>query len=79
VVMITVEFDLDETLITVMDDTGELEDVQALLYDDYCHIRQWNEKLRRFDVISFKPEMYFKLMKSFNLSEGTFVLEKNYK
>jgi len=72
--MITVEFDMDETYITVMDDTGELEDVGALLYDDYCHIRQWNEKLKRYDVVTLKPEMYLKLMKSFNLSEGTYVL-----
>ena len=73
--MITIEFDMDETLITIMDDTGELEDVGALLYDDYCHLRQWNEKLQRYDVITLKPEMYFKLMKSFNLEEGAYVLE----
>ncbi len=73
--MITIEFDMDETLITVMDDTGELEDVGALLYEDYCHLRQWNEKLNRYDVITLKPEMYLKLMKSFNLEEGTYVLE----
>ena len=66
---------MDETLITIMDDTGELEDVGALLYDDYCHLRQWNEKLNRYDVITLKPEMYFKLMKSFNLTEGTYTLE----
>lgn len=74
-IVITIEYDMDETLITVMDDTGELEDVSALLYDDYCHIRQWNEKRQRFDVISFKPEMYLKLMKAFNLPEGTYTLE----
>jgi len=73
--MITIEFDMDETLITIMDDTGELEDVGALLYDDYCHLRQWNEKLNRYDVITLKPEMYLKLMKSFNLEEGTYTLE----
>jgi len=75
--MITVEFDLDETLITILDDTGELEDVSALLYEDYCHIRQWNEKLQRFDVITMKAEMYWKLMKSFNLPEGTYIIEKH--
>lgn len=73
--MITVEFDMDETLITVMDDTGELEDVSALLYDDYCHIRQWNEKNQMFDVITLKPEMYLKLMKAFNLPEGAYTME----
>lgn len=72
--MFTIEFDLDETLITIMDNTGELEDVSALLYDDYCHFRQWNEKRQRFDVITLKPEMYLKLMKAFNLGEGTYEL-----
>lgn len=75
--MITVEFDMDETTITILDDTGELEDIEAFLYDDYCHIRQWNEKKNMYDVLTFKPEMYFKLMKSFTLSEGAFILEKN--
>lgn len=70
--MITIEFDMDETLITIMDNTGELEDVGALLYEDYCHIRQWNEKTQRYDVITMKPEMYLKLMKAFNLEEGTY-------
>lgn len=73
--MITIETDMDETLITIMDTTGELEDVSALLYDDYCHFRQWNEKNQRFDVITLKPEMYLKLMKSFNLPDGTYTLE----
>jgi hypothetical protein len=75
--MITIEYDMDETLITIMDETGELEDVSALLFEDYCHIRQWDEKLQRFEVITFKPEMYYKLMKAFNLPEGAYLLEKS--
>ena len=74
--MITIEFDLDETFINVMDDTGELEDVGVLLYDVYCHIRQWNEKNGMFDVITLKPEMYLKLMKAWQLPEGVYVLDK---
>lgn len=74
--MITVEFDMDETLITIMDDTGELDDVSALLYDDYCHIRQWNEKKQMFDVVTMTPTMYYKLMRAWKLSEGTYVIEK---
>lgn len=72
--MITIEFDMDETFINIMDNSGELEDVGALLYDDYCHIRQWSEKRQRYDVITMTPEMYFKLMKAFNLGEGTYDL-----
>ena len=77
--MFTVEFDEDETLITIMDTTGELEDVSALLYEDYCHIRQWNEKRQRFDVVTMKPEMYYKLIKTGQCTKGTFILEKNAK
>jgi hypothetical protein len=77
--MITVEFEDDETCITIIDTTGELEDIQALLYDDYCHIRQWNEKHQMFDVITLTPEMYVKLMKAWFLPEGTYILEKKRK
>ncbi len=42
--MFTIETDHDETLITLLDVTGELEDVSVLLYEDYVHIRQFNEK-----------------------------------
>ena len=72
--MITIEFDMDETLITIMDNTGECEDVSVLIYDDYVHIRQFNEKLNRFDVITMKPEMYLKIMKAWKLPEGTYDL-----
>jgi hypothetical protein len=77
--MITVEFEDDETCITIIDNTGELEDIQALLYDDYCHIRQWNEKNQMFDVVTLTPEMYFKLMQAWKLPQGTYILEKKLK
>ena len=70
--MFTIEMDLDETCITILDNTGELEDVDALLYEDYCHIRQFNERTQRFEVITLTSEMYLKLMKAFNLPEGTY-------
>lgn len=74
--MITVEMEDDETLITILDRTGELEDVSAFLYDDYCHIRQWNEKRQIFDVVTMKAEMYFLLMESWKLPVGAYTLEK---
>lgn len=77
--MITIEFEDDETCITIIDNTGDLEDIQALLYDDYCHIRQWNEKNQMFDVVTLTPEMYFKLMRAWNLPQGTYILEKKLK
>ena len=65
--MFTIEFDEDETLITILDKTDELEDVSILMYDDYCHIRQWNEKEQMFDVCTLSSEMYLELMKAWKL------------
>ena len=73
--MVTIEMDDDETLITIMDNTDELEDVSVLLYDDYCHIRQWNEKIQKFDVVTLKAEMYWLLMESWKLPVGTYIME----
>jgi hypothetical protein len=73
--MFTIEFDEDETLITILDKTDELEDVSVLMYDDYCHIRQWNEKQQMFDVCTLTAEMYLELMKAWKLPEGAYYLE----
>jgi len=74
--MFTIEFDEDETQIVLLDETGELEDVQVLLYDDYCFIKQWNEKKKSFDVVALKAEMYLALMKAWALPQGTYKIEK---
>ena len=73
--MFTIEFDEDETLITILDKTDELEDVSILMYDDYCHIRQWNEKEQMFDVCTLSSEMYIELMKAWKLQEGAYYLD----
>ena len=70
--MFTIEMEDDESCITVLDDTGELEDVSILLYDDYCHIRQWDEKRQMFEVITLTSTMYLELMKAFNLPTGAY-------
>ncbi len=74
--MFWIEMEHDETLITILDDTGELDDVSVLLYDDYCHIRQWNEQTESFDIITLKAEMYYELMKAWNLPVGGYVIQK---
>ena len=73
--MFTIEFDEDETLITILDKTDELEDVSILMYDDYCHIRQWNEKEQLFDIVTLSSEMYLELMKAWKLPEGAYYLD----
>ena len=72
--MFTIENDMDETLITILNDLGG-EDVSVLICDDLVYIRQWNEKIQFFDVITMTATMYYKLMKAWTLPEGTYTLE----
>ena len=72
--MFTIENDMDETVITILNELGG-EDVSVLMYDDLVYIRQWNEKRQFFDVITMTSTMYYKLMKAWTLPEGTYTLE----
>jgi hypothetical protein len=74
--MFTIEMEDDESLITILDDTGELDDISILLYDDYCHIRQWNEKKQFWEIITLTSTMYLELMKAWNLPQGTYQIVK---
>ena len=73
--MFTVEFEDDETSITIMDNTDQVEDVKVLLYEDYCHIAQWNERKQEFESVMLTSDMYLKLMAAWQSPEGTYVLK----
>ena len=42
--MFTVEFEYDEFLVTIVDDTAKKEDVGVIINDDVVYIRQFNLK-----------------------------------
>lgn len=74
--MFTIEHDEDETIITILDHEGDLEDVGVLMYEDRVFIRQWNEHRQQFDLIAMNAQMYYKLMQAWSLPEGTYVVER---
>lgn len=72
--MFTVEMDWDETAITVLDPDGEHEDIQVIAYDDIVYIRQYDEDMDRFILMSVSPKQYLQLMRAFSLPEGAYML-----
>lgn len=74
--MFTIEHEEDETIITILDEEGELEDVGVLMWEDRVYIRQWNDHRHRFDLIAMNADMYYKLMQAWTLPEGTYVIER---
>jgi hypothetical protein len=71
--MFTVEMDFDEVAITILDDTGQYEDVQFFIYDDIVYIRQYFEQVEAFSVIAMTPEMFEEFRKSFDKPEGAYI------
>jgi len=69
------EFDFEETITTVLDDKGLLEDVQVFIDDNEVFIRQWNESLQRYDLIMMSHKMFFELQQAMNHAEGLFKME----
>ena len=71
--MFTIEMDFDEIEITVLDDSGDKEDVKIFSYDEVVYIRQWNEIKFKYDLIVLSPEMYVELMTAYSKPEGAYL------
>lgn len=70
--MFTTEMDHDEISITVLDDAGNYEDVNYLIYDDIVYIRQWDEELQRHNLIAMSPCMFSEFLSAMKTSEGAY-------
>lgn len=69
--MFTNEFEWDASITTVMDETGENEDVQLIIEDDRVYIRQFsNRENMPADLISFTPKMFSDMLEAMNQTEG---------
>lgn len=67
--------DWDETAITILDETGQYEDLQVVLYDDICYIRQWDSELERNNYIVVSPKMMLSFMNSWRLPSGAYRID----
>mgnify|MGYP001060112812 CR=1 FL=1 len=73
--MFSNEMEWDKTIITIMDDTGTEEDVVIEIGDDHVDIRQFNEILEKYDLITMTPKMLYEMLEAFNRPEGLFRTE----
>ena len=73
--MWTNEFEFDITRVTVMDDKGGENDVVIEMSDDHVDIRQFNDTLEKYDLITLTPKMMFELLEAFSHPEGLFQSE----
>ena len=67
VTMITVEHEFDHTLVTILDNSGECDDLELVMDDDSVYIVQ------RKEIIVITPFMLKELVSSYYLSEGSYI------
>ena len=70
--MFTTEFDHDEICITILDESGQYEDVIINAFDDIVYIRQWDEDIGRMESIAMSPQQWEELIAALHTQEGTF-------
>lgn len=71
--MFTNEIEWDETVTTVMDDTGAEEDVVLFIDDHGVFIRQYNEQLDKYDLVTLSHKMFNEMLEAMKQTEGFFV------
>lgn len=71
--MFSVEHEFDNTTVTVLDDSGEQEDVAVILFDDLVYIRQYVEDTDLASVVTMTPKMFAEMIEAYNRGEGSFI------
>ena len=72
--MFTVEYEYEEFVVTVVDDTATHEDVTIIINDNITYIRQFDTKTGRYDLIKKTPLMLEEIKQSFRKSEGAYYI-----
>lgn len=70
--MYSVEIDHDEVKIILVDDDGEWDDVEIMMYDDCVVIRQFDEEIQEYFTIMTSPRQFDQLYKALYSPEGVF-------
>ena len=68
--MFTNEFDHDLTTITIMDETGESNDLIVDAFDDIVYIRQYDNDLEMDTILMISTAMFDDLINAIHSPEG---------
>lgn len=73
--MFSNEFDFDETVTTIMDETAEYEDVHVMITDDQVFIRQWDDDREKYEIVVMSHKMFYELQEAMKQPVGLFYLK----
>lgn len=70
--MITVEHEFDHSVITILDNQGKTDDVEIIVDEELCYIRQYSED-DDFNIVVISPYMLKELIAAYDMAEGSYV------
>jgi|DEB0MinimDraft_3_1074331.scaffolds.fasta_scaffold156377_3 hypothetical protein len=74
--MFTVEFEADASVITVLDESNEMEDVEVIISDDdVVFMRQWQEELGKYEMLVMTYRQLLDITASLHTTVGLHKIE----
>lgn len=74
--MFTVEFEHDASVITSLDESGQMEDVEVIIGDDdVVFMRQWQEELGKYEMLVMTYQQLMDITASLQTTEGMHQIE----
>tara|TARA_R100000541_G_scaffold1705_5_gene6595 strand:+ start:12740 stop:12967 length:228 start_codon:yes stop_codon:yes gene_type:complete len=70
--MITVEHEFDHSIITILDNQGKTDDVEIIVDEELCYIRQYSDD-DDFNIVVISPYMLKELIAAYDMAEGSYV------
>ena len=72
--MFTVEFEHDASVVRVLDETDQLDDVEMILDDEgIVFMRQWDDSLDKYEMLVMTHQQLLDIVMSLQQTEGLFM------
>ena len=71
--MFTNEIEFDESIITVLDDSGLYEDIKVFLDGQEVYIQQYNNKKEKIEFVVMSAKMFYELMEAMKKPAGAYI------
>tara|TARA_B110000977_G_scaffold74285_1_gene100486 strand:+ start:3726 stop:3965 length:240 start_codon:yes stop_codon:yes gene_type:complete len=75
----TNEMDFDETIITILDDEGQYEDIGIFMDETEVYIRQFDPTEDSYDFVVMSAPMFYELLESMKQPEGAYISNRKVK
>ena len=72
--MFTVEEEFDESIVTILDNNGQYEDITMYFSENGVYIVQYNEKTDSDTIIELSTEMWETMIEAYNRTNGTYIV-----